>query len=235
MAKKKGLMITFEGMDGTGKSTQAKLLAKKLRVNGYRVKIIDFPQHGEASSYFVDKLLRGEYGNVKKFNPYRASIFFACDRYDASFRLKKWLDQGFILISDRYVGSNIGFQGGKILNRIKRKKFIKWLFDLEYNIFQIPKPDITFLLNMPFNISQKLNQGITDKQKIKRKVSYMGKLKKDEYEKDLLYQRLVGKVYLDTAKMFPKMFKVINCYQNNRLLSPSEISQIIWNKIESNF
>jgi len=232
MVKQKGLLITFEGIDGSGKNTQAKLLGQKLKQKGYKVKIIDFPQHGEPSSYFVDKFLRGGYGGTKKFNPYRASIFFACDRYDASFRLRKWLSQGYILISDRYVGSNIGFQGGRIINRAKRKKFVQWLLDLEHNIFQIPKPNITFLLNVPVNISQKLNNYINDPKKIKRKISYLGALKKDDTEKDLSYQELARRAYLETVKVHPRMFKVINCYQDKQLLTPIELHTIIWNKIK---
>lgn len=226
----KGLFITFEGIDGSGKSTQAKLLAKELRKRGYQIKLIDFPQHGKASSQLIDKYLRGGYGKPINVGPYQASIFFACDRYNASFKIKQWLKEGRIVIADRYIGSNIGYQGGRIKNKKERKKFIRWLFDLEYNLFQIPKPNITFLLDVPFNICQELMAQIRDKQKIKRKISYLGRLRKDILERNLSYQKMARNAYLETVYDFPKMFKLINCFQNKRLLSPLEIHRIVLDK-----
>lgn len=232
---RKGIFITFEGIDGTGKSTQAKLLKRSLIKRNYKVKFIDFPQHSTASSLCVDKYLRGEYGKPEEVGPYRASILFAVDRYDASFKIKKWLNRGYIIISDRYIGSNIGHQGGKIKNKKERDKYIKWLFDLEYNIFKIPKPDITFLLDMPWEISHHLLSNIRDKQKIKKKVSYLRRRKKDILEKNQKLQKMARIAYLETAKKYPKMFKIITCYKENKPLSPPEIHRLIYSIVKTKF
>mgnify|MGYP001573654052 FL=1 len=112
---KKGKFFVFEGIDGCGKSTQTKLLAEYFAKKGYKVEKIDFPQHGERSSALIDDYLTGKYGSSEEVGPYVASIFFAIDRYDASFKIRKWLSEGKIVISDRYVVSNLGHQGGKIL------------------------------------------------------------------------------------------------------------------------
>ncbi len=109
-----GKFIVIEGLDGSGKSTQSKLLTQYLRKEGYKVEKIDFPQHGEKSAGLVDEYLNGKYGSSEEVGPYRASVFYACDRYDASFKIRKWLKEGKIVVSDRYVASNVGHQGGKI-------------------------------------------------------------------------------------------------------------------------
>ena len=103
-----GKFFVFEGIDGCGKATQAKLLAEHLRRSGYRVEQIDFPQHGQRSAAMVDDYLTGRYVTADEVGPYIASIFYAQDRYDASFRITQWLREGKIVIADRYLVSNIG-------------------------------------------------------------------------------------------------------------------------------
>ena len=111
----KGRFFVLEGMDGSGKATQTKLLAEVLKNKGYQVEKIDFPQYSKASAGLIENYLKGMYGSAKDVGPYRASIFYACDRYDMSFQIKKWLQEGKIIIADRYIASNIGHQGGKLI------------------------------------------------------------------------------------------------------------------------
>jgi dTMP kinase len=221
----KGKLIVFEGLDGSGKSTQAKLLIKHLKRNGYQVAFIDFPQHGKKSAGLVDEYLNGKYGSPEEVGPWRASIFYACDRYAASFKLKKWLKQRKIVVVDRYIGSNIGHQGGKIKNRKERKKFIKWLYNLEYGIFDIPKPDISIILKTSPTLARQMASKIIDKEKKEKRIAYLKKKIKDIHEKDLshLFQTLNS--YLEAAKEFPKDFKVIECLKDGKWLSPKIIHQ----------
>ena len=149
MGEIRGKFIVFEGIDGSGKATQVKLLKEHLEREGFKVEKIDFPRHGENPAFFVDKYLTGKYGTAEEVGPYRGSIFYALDRYDASFKINDWLKEGKIVLIDRYVASNIGHQGGKITDKEERKKFFRWLYDLEYNIFKIPRPDFTFILCPP--------------------------------------------------------------------------------------
>ncbi len=218
-----GKFIVFEGIDGSGKSTQTKLLANYLKERGYKVEKIDFPQHGEPSSALVDEYLRGAYGTAEEVGPYRASIFYACDRYAASFKIKKWLEKGKIVIADRYIVSNMGHQGGKIRNKKEREKYFKWLYNLEYRIFRIPKPDHTFILKTSPDFSLKLAHNIIDKEKKARRKSYLGKEKRDIHEKDRNHLANALKSFLHVAKKYPKDFKVIECLDNSHLLSPEII------------
>src|SRR4030042_2644287 len=222
-----GKFIVFEGLDGSGKSTQSKLLVNHFKKEGHKTIKIDFPQYGTRVAGLVEEYLNGKYGGSEEVGPYRASIFYACDRYDASFKIKKWLREGKIIISDRYMVSNVGHQGGKIKNKKERKKFIKWLYDLEYNIFGIPKPNITFILKTSPRLSHKMSAKITDKEKKKKRIAYLGKKIRDIHEQDLNHLRHALGSYLEIAKQFPKEFKVIECIKNGKLLSPDNIHQEI--------
>lgn len=226
-----GKFIVFEGLDGSGKSTQTKLLVSRLKKEKHNVATYDFPQYGTKYAGFIEEYLKGKYGSAKSVGPYRASIFYACDRYDASFKIKKWLKQGKILVCDRYLASNIGHQGGKIQDKTQRKKFLKWLYNLEYKIFEIPKPDITFILKTSPEFSRKLSCKITDKEKKKKRKSYLGNKVRDIHERDLMHLENALKSYLEAAKEFPKDFIVIECIENKKLLSPKIIHQKVWNII----
>ncbi|MCX6765054.1 MAG: deoxynucleoside kinase, partial [Candidatus Nealsonbacteria bacterium] len=151
-----GKFIVIEGIDGSGKATQANLLAEEFKRQGYVVEKIDFPQYGKKSAGSVEEYLNGKYGPSEEVGPYRASVFYACDRYDLGFTIKKWLSEGKIVISDRYVSSNVGHQGGKIKDEKEWEKFVDWLYNLEYGIFQIPKPDVVFLLKTSADYSIKM-------------------------------------------------------------------------------
>jgi len=228
-----GKLIVLEGLDGSGKSTQVKLLIKHLKDEGYKVETIDFPRHGEKPAWLVDEYLRGKYGTAREVGPYCASIFYACDRYDAGFKIRKWLKEGKIVVADRYLASNIGHQGGKLKNKKERKKYFDWLYNLEYGILKIPKPDYNFILKTSAAFSLKLANKITDKEKKARRKAYLGKSeKKDIHEKDAKHLENTLKSYLQAAKQFPRDFRVIECIKNGKLLPPETIHQKIWQKIK---
>ncbi len=220
-----GKFFVFEGIDGSGKSTQTKLLAEYLREKGYQTAKIDFPQHGERSSALVDDYLNGKYGSAKEVGPWIASIFYACDRYDASFKIKKWLDEGKIVISDRYMVSNVGHQGGKIEDRGEREKYFDWLYNLEYNIFKIPKPTYTLILKTAPEFSLKLAHKITDEEKKARRKSYLGLKKRDIHEKDRKHLSETLESFLHIAEEYPEEFKVIECIEKGELFSSEIIHQ----------
>jgi len=146
-----------------------------------------------------------------------------------SFQIRRWLEEGKIVISDRYVVSNVGHQGGKIIeNKDEWEKYINWLYDLEYNIFKIPKPDYTFILKTSPELSMKMSNKITDQEKIKKRVSYLGDDKKqDIHEADKSHLENTLKSYMAIAEKFPDEFRVIECLDGASILPP----EIIYDKI----
>lgn len=223
-SKKKGLFIVFDGTDGSGKATQTELLVKKLRGRGYKVEKIYFPQYGKKSAALIEEYLSGKFGGAEEVGPYRASIFFACDRYAASNRIKKWREEGKIVIANRYTAANMGHQGGKIGKKSERKKYFEWLYNLEYKIFEIPKPDINLILHVDAGIAQKLALQ-------KRRKSYLKKNKVDIHERDLKHLKDAERIYIEISKTIQNI-KLVECMKNKSLMSREEVSEIIWNNLK---
>ncbi len=151
----KGKLIVIEGLDGSGKSTQIEVLKKKL--SGTNIHQIKLPDYDSPSCTLVKMYLGGEFGkNPDDVNAYAASAFYAVDRF-ANYKMKwkEYYDRGDIIISDRYTTSNAYHQATKIPSE-KRKEFFSWLEDFEYNLINIPKPDVVIYLDMPVEISQRM-------------------------------------------------------------------------------
>ncbi|MDP2641239.1 MAG: dTMP kinase [Candidatus Yanofskybacteria bacterium] len=214
----KGKLITFEGIDGSGKSTQTKLLLEHLEKEGIANAFLSFPQYGKKSAGLIEEYLAGSYGSGAEIGPYRASIFYACDRYDASFAIQEWLQEGRIVVTDRYIGSNVGHQGGKIQDANERKKFLAWLFHLEYEIFGIPKPDKTFFLQVPPELAAKLCEN-PERRRVK---------KNDIHENDREHLSATFRVYQEAAALSPQEIIRIECVNGDHLLAPEEIHRQIW-------
>lgn len=218
-----GKLIVIDGTDGSGKATQTKLLVARLKLAGFSVETADFPQYGKKSAGLVEEYLNGKYGTAEEVGPYLASTFYALDRYDASFTIKKWLSEGKIVISNRYVTANMGHQGGKIKNAAARKEYFNWLYRLEYEMFSIPKPDLNIILHVPAAAAQKLvdNKGAR---------AYVNGGKRDMHEADLNHLQNAEQVYLELAAAFPD-FTLIECVRGNELMSPEKINNLIWDEI----
>lgn len=223
MNKTLGKLIVIDGIDGSGKTTQTKILIDRLLQDGYKVKMADFPQYGTKSAGLVEEYLSGKYGSANEVGPFRASIFYAIDRYDASFKIKAWLDDGYIVISNRYIGSNMGHQGGKITDPVKRKKYLSWLYDLEYKLFQIPQPDLNIILHVNAELAKKL----ADTKAIR---SYLNSEKRDIHEADIDHLRAAENIYLEIAQSFPD-FTLVECMNNGKILKREEIHEMLWDKV----
>jgi dTMP kinase len=219
----KGKLIVIEGTDGSGKATQSKLLYEKLKSEGYSVELADFPQYGLPSAKMVEEYLNGKFGTANEVGPYRASIFYAIDRYAKSKELHKWLDNGSIIICNRYVSANKGHQAGKIEDKAELDRFLNWLDELEYDIFKIPKPDKIILLYMPSEIGQMLveKKGHRD---------YVGGQKKDIHEADLTHLKAAEKAYIYVAKK--EGWTIIDCSAKNQPLPINQISGLIYSEVK---
>ncbi|HEY4500453.1 MAG TPA: thymidylate kinase [Candidatus Paceibacterota bacterium] len=215
----KGKFIVIDGTDGSGKATQTKLLIERLRKEGREVMDLDFPQYGNPSAFFVEKYLRGEYGSADMVGPYRGSIFYALDRYDKSFEVKKWLKEGKIVVANRYVSANMGHQTGKIKSKKDRDKFLEWVTHLEFDIFGIPKPDKVILLYMPPAVGQKLVDQKSAREYIRGK-------KRDIHEADLNHLQNAADAYKYVAEKFK--WDVIKCANDDKIFSREEIHEKLW-------
>lgn len=223
---KKGKLIVIDGTDGSGKATHTDMLMERLarEGRGNLIKKTDFPQYKMYSAYFVEKYLRGEYGSSDEVGAYRASLFYALDRYDASFEMRSWLTAGGMIISNRYTSSNIGHQAGKMTDPLERDRCIKWIKRLEYGLLGIPKPDINILLYVPPKVGQRL---------VDRKMTreYARGKKRDIHEADLSHLKRASEAYLYVAQK--ERWKVINCMdKQNRLRSKEDIHEEIWSYLK---
>lgn len=153
-----GKIIVIEGLDGTGKHTQSELLYKKLSKEYNKVKLLSFPNYNNDSSYFVSKYLHGGIDkDPNNVNPYAASMFFATDRYISYIKeWKKYYDEGYIIICDRYVLSNAIYQLPKLETDADKNRFLTWLYETEFNNIGLPEPDLTIYLSLDTSISNKL-------------------------------------------------------------------------------
>ena len=219
-----GKLIVIDGTDGSGKATQTNLLVEKLKKEGKKVELIDFPRYGEKSAVLVEDYLTGKFGKAEEVGPYKASIFYAVDRYSASSQMRKWLSEGKLVISNRYVSASMGHQAGKIKDLKERDKFLRWLEELEFDILGIPKPDLNVLLYMPPEIGQKL----VDK---KGHRDYVNGSKRDIHEEDINHLKDAAEAYQYVAKKYKWI--IIDCAPNHKLKTIEEIQDILWNKIKS--
>lgn len=211
---KRGKFIVIDGVDGSGKSTQLQMLVKAMRLEGHDVEEIHFPQYGFKSAGAVEEYLSGKYGLL---DPFSASVLYAIDRFDASFKINSWLDAGKIVISDRYVTANAGHQGGKIDDKQERAKYFKWLNDFEYNVLKIPKPDLNIILHMPAEVSRRLIESRGNE--------------KDIHEKDKNHLERAERVFVEISSMFPNT-RMVECVTvNGELLAPQQISNKVWDLV----
>lgn len=218
-----GRMVVIEGLDGSGKSTQAELLKNWLQRNGYDTYTLDLPYYNDPSSTLVKMYLGGEMGDKPSdVNAYAASTFYAVDRF-ASY--KKYWEKEYnsdkITVANRYTTSNASHQMTK-LDEKDWDSYLEWLFDFEYNKMGIPAPDCVIYLEMPVEISQKLLS--------KR---YQGdENKKDVHERDVDYLLSCRKAASYAAKKLG--WTVIHCGKDGEPLPLEEISKAVCETVERN-
>lgn len=214
--EKTGRLVVIEGLDGSGKGTQAKLLAESFRREGGEIRQISFPDYDSPSSALVKMYLAGEFGeSASAVNAYAASSFYAVDRF-ASFHTdwKKDYEAGRLILADRYVTSNIIYQLGK-LPQEQWDEYMEWLQDFEYNRLALPQPDQVIFLDMPIGLSQQLISG-----------RYHGdESRKDIHERDLRFLREAETSARYAAKRLG--WQIVHCAQGDAPRSVEAIHEEI--------
>lgn len=210
----KGTLIVLEGIDGSGKETQASLLEKKLKEKGREVMHISFPDYESPSSALVKMYLKGDFGkNPEDVNPYAASLFYAVDRF-ASYRMK-WKDfyqKGGIIIADRYTTSNMVHQMTKYEDKKARKDFLSWLEKTEYEELELPVPDLVILLDIPLGVSENL---------VRERARQGGSM--DIHEQHLDYLRKCHDAYQELVSLYG--WKRIPCTEEGKLRTIEDIGK----------
>src|SRR3989338_4065003 len=221
--QRRGKLIVIEGLDGSGKATQAGMLFSRIKKAGYKTALADFPQY--YSSFFgamVGQYLRNEFGPATKVNSYLASLLYAFDRWEAKPKLDKWLREGSIIVGDRYTPSNAIHQTAKLKSRSERQKYLAWLEKVEYKILGIPKPDLVLFLSVPHSVSWRLAR-----QRGKR--DYIG-YKLDGHERSRKHQQ---DAYENAHKLIRSLgWQRINCVENGKMLGREAIGERVWQVVQ---
>ncbi|MDR2424365.1 MAG: dTMP kinase [Prevotellaceae bacterium] len=218
------MLTVIEGLDGAGKTTQVSLLRKYFAEKNIESYFLHFPRFDNPTfGPLIAAFLRGEFGDVHSVNPQIVALLYAGDRYCAAESLKTMLDNNIAVILDRYVYSNIAFQCAKLADIDERARLREWIFNLEYNCFHTPEPDISIFLDVPFQFT-------SNKLKMQRKGQEREYLqgKSDIHEADLDLQHQVREVYLEQTAL-DSNFVRIDCTDNGLKMKKPEIisSEII--------
>lgn len=212
-----GKLIVIEGTDGSGKSTQFKLLTERLSREGQDFRQLEFPQYSEPSSALIKMYLGGEFGtNVGDVNAYAATAFFAVDRY-ASYKKfwGNWYENGGLVVSGRYTTSNAVHQASKESPEIW-EEYWKWLSEFEYDRLGLPRPALTIYLDVPTEYTEKMM----------RKREMDTNTTADIHEQDLGYLATCRRCGREAAAFFG--WKIIDCVKDGAMRTIEDIHEEIY-------
>lgn len=217
-----GKLIVFEGTDGSGKSTQFELLAKRLEAEQIGFQRLRFPQYEEPSSALIRMYLGGAFGDdPEAVNAYAASTFYAVDRYASYQRVwKDYYQGGGLVVSDRYTTSNAVHQGSKVPEG-ERAEFFRWLYDLEYDRMGLPRPDLVVLLDMPVELSEQLM----------RKREQSTGTHADIHERNEDYLKKCCDVALHAAKYYG--WRTVSCAKDGAIRGVEDIHEEVYAIVKS--
>ena len=223
------MLIVLEGLDGAGKSTQLKMVTAYFASLGRQVEYLHFPRY-EAPVYgeLIGKFLRGDFGSIDQVHPQLVALLFAEDRRDAAARIRSWMEEGRVVILDRYVYSNIAFQCAKTADPQEAAALRDWIFDLEYNRFDIPRPTLNLFLDVPISF-------VDAKLKVNRKGGDRAYLegKSDIHEADIRFQMKVRELYREQCRRDPHFIRIDCGDAEDRMLPAADIFLRIRNEIDA--
>ena len=195
-----GKLIVLEGVDSSGKSTQIKQITKYLEKNNLTYDFLHFPKYGHNEfSEVIAKFLRGEFGGIDDVNPYFVANIFAMDQFLYKPELLQKLEDNDVVLLDRYVFSNIAFQGAKFDNPMESGNIQTWISDFAFEFNELPYPDLTLFLDVPIDIvKDRLKERKVDDDPYGDRDYLQGK--QDIHEADLNFQSKVRDIYLSLEK-----------------------------------
>jgi len=219
------MLIVFEGIDGAGKNTQTGLLTQRVACEGMSSAVFSFPRYGlNPFARAISRYLNGEFGGLDEVAPELAALLYAGDRFTTRDELIESLSENKLVICDRYVSSNLAHQAAK-LPEAERENLMKWILEVEYETYGLPKPDLTLFLDVPVGVSQRLIQE-------RGKRTYT-ELQADIHERAQDYLATCREVFVHMAEnhIGGRWARVV-CTDNDGALLPAEtIGNEIWNAI----
>ena len=224
MEDNRGKIIVIEGTDSSGKATQSEKLLKRLNDEGYHAIALSFPCYDTPTGKIVGGPLLGKpeigesyFGEeALTLDPKISCLYYAADRKYNMKKVDEYLDKGYYVILDRYVTSNLAHQGGKILDKDERFYIYQWIDKLEYWLLDLPKPDITIFLHVPYDFSKELMKN---------------RKNLDVNEKSEDHLKNAEKAYIELSELYN--WSKIECIKDNKLRSIDEISDDIYNIVIS--
>lgn len=213
-----GKIIVIEGIDGSGKNTQTDKMLEAFISSGVEASKISFPQYGK--TFFATEVanyLNGELGTIEQISPKLSAMLYAGDRFECKSEIVRSSSGEKVLICDRYVYSNVAHQVAKVAPE-QREELRRWIEQLEFDVYELPKPDLTIFLDVPPNVSSKLI--------LKKDARNYTSKKKDLHEEDDSYLAKVYSVFKNMATR-EKDWVAINCFENGKMLSEAEVFSLI--------
>ena len=213
----KGKLITIEGTDCSGKQTQTDELVKNLKNMGLKAISFSFPNYASPTGEIIGEYYLGKNNKslfkegIENVNPKISSLYYAADRAYNINIIKKYLENDYIVILNRYVESNMAFQGGKIKDIKKRHMLYEWLDNLEFVLLDLPRPDMVLFLYLPYE-----------------QVCILKKSKGKAVNENLLHMAEIA--YFELSNIYD--YQKINCLKDDELRSIEDISKEILNKVE---
>ena len=217
-----GKIIVIEGVNDSGKETQSKLLAKALKQKGYKVVEFSFPMYKSPTGKIFKDCVLGKDGNgyfpegYENLNPYVVCLYTAADRKYHKEKIEKYLQDGYIVILNRYTSSNMAHQGSRYNDSEERFFMYQWIDKLEYWLLKLPKPDCTILLKVPAKYLNQLDE---------KQVSFT-------FQENIFDQDSVLKAYIELSELYN--WDTIDCVSNDKMKSVEEIHQEIMKIVRIN-
>lgn len=214
-----GKFIVIEGLDGCGKSTQLELLKAVCEKQQVAFKYIHFPMLNQGIyGTLIAEFLRGEFGTLEQVHPKLVALLFAGDRHEHIHTIRQWLDEGYCVLADRYVYSNIAYQCAKLNSENEKEQLKEWILEFEFGTNALPRPDRNFFLNVPFShVERSLTNARTGNDR-----DYLNG-KQDIHEASLHFQRQVFNEYSKLLNEQDNLLSIDCCDEQGNFLPKEDI------------
>ncbi len=223
------MLIVLEGLDGSGKSTQVRLLREYLEKVCGKLEYIHFPQYDSVVyGPLISRFLAGGFGSKENVHPNLVALLFAEDRHGAGPRMKEVLDAGGTVLLDRYVYSNIAYQCAKLPEGSEREELRNWILNTEYGVFGIPRPDLNIFLDVPVSFVESRLR--SERAGEDRKYLQGGS---DIHEADIEFQKTVRRIYMEQCATDPNFIRINCAGEDGGILSEGEIFDKIKDLVQS--